>query len=82
VLIAEIFPNRVRGAATSVAVIALWLAYFILVFTFPILFNKLRDATFYIYSAICVAGFFFAWFCIRETKGKTLEELESFITGH
>ncbi|WP_127126260.1 sugar porter family MFS transporter [Pseudoflavitalea rhizosphaerae] len=82
VLIAEIFPNKVRGAATSIAVISLWLAYFILVFTFPILFNSLKDSTFYIYSGICVLGFFFVWFKIRETKGKTLEELEGVISAH
>lgn len=82
VLIAEIFPNKVRGAATSIAVISLWLAYFILVFTFPILFNSLKDSTFYIYSGICVIGFFFVWFKIRETKGKTLEELEGVISPH
>ena len=82
VLIAEIFPNKVRGAATSIAVISLWLAYFILVFTFPILFNSLKDSTFYIYAGICVIGFFFVWFKIRETKGKTLEELEGVISPH
>lgn len=82
VLIAEIFPNKVRGAATSIAVISLWLAYFILVFTFPILFNHLKDSTFYIYAGICLLGFFFVWFKIRETKGKTLEELEGVIAGH
>ncbi|MBN9297050.1 MAG: sugar porter family MFS transporter [Filimonas sp.] len=82
VLIAEIFPNRVRGAATSVAVISLWLAYFILVFTFPILFNWLKDTTFYIYSVICLVGFFFVWFKVKETKGKTLEEMDAFIGGH
>ncbi len=82
VLIAEIFPNKVRGAATSIAVISLWLAYFILVFTFPILFNHLKDSTFYIYAGICLLGFFFVWFKIRETKGKTLEELEEVIAGH
>ncbi|QEC40179.1 sugar porter family MFS transporter [Pseudobacter ginsenosidimutans] len=82
VLIAEIFPNKVRGAATSIAVISLWLAYFILVFTFPILFNNLKDSTFYIYAGICVIGFFFVWFKIRETKGKTLEELEGVISPH
>jgi sugar porter (SP) family MFS transporter len=82
VLIAEIFPNKVRGAATSIAVISLWLAYFILVFTFPILFNHLKDSTFYIYAGICLLGFFFVWFRIRETKGKTLEELEGVIAGH
>jgi sugar porter (SP) family MFS transporter len=82
VLISEIFPNKVRGAATAVAVISLWLAYFILVFTFPILFNWLKDSTFYIYSAICLVGLFFVWFKVKETKGKTLEELEGVMMGH
>jgi sugar porter (SP) family MFS transporter len=79
VLISEIFPNKIRGAATSVSVISLWLAYFILVFTFPILFEKLQDKSFYIYSAICLIGFLFIWKKVKETKGKTLEQLEDII---
>ncbi len=77
VLISEIFPNKVRGVATSIAVLSLWAAYFILVFTFPVLFDKLGDKTFYIYSAICLIGFVFVYFKVKETKGKTLEELET-----
>jgi len=80
VLIAEIFPNRVRGEATSIAITGLWAGYFILVFTFPILFEKYQDKSFYIYAAICVIGFFFVLFKIKETKGKTLEELEGIYT--
>ena len=76
VLISEIFPNKVRGVATSIAVLSLWAAYFILVFTFPILFDMLGDKTFYIYSAICLIGFVFVYFKVKETKGKTLEEME------
>lgn len=76
VLIAEIFPNKIRSAATSFAVLCLWAAYFILVFTFPILFERLKDSTFYIYAGICLLGFVFIWRNVRETKGKTLEELE------
>lgn len=76
VLIAEIFPNKVRSAATSFAVLCLWAAYFVLVFTFPILFDKLQDRTFYIYAGICMIGFIFIWRQVKETKGKTLEELE------
>lgn len=76
VLISEIFPNKVRGEATAVAVVSLWFAYFILVFTFPILFERLQEKSFYIYSAICVLGFLFVGWKVRETKGKTLEELE------
>lgn len=80
VLISEIFPNKVRSEATTIAVISLWASYFILVFTFPILFKILQDKSFYIYSAICVVGFTFVWWKVKETKGKTLEELEGIIT--
>lgn len=76
VLIAEIFPNKIRSAATSFAVLCLWAAYFILVFTFPILFDRLKDSTFYIYAVVCLFGFVFIWRKVKETKGKTLEELE------
>ena len=82
VLISEIFPNKVRGAATSIAVLCLWAAYFILVFTFPILFEHLKDSTFYIYAAVCVVFVLFISMKIKETKGKTLEELEDVIIGH
>ena len=77
VLISEIFPNKVRGEATSIAVLSLWAAYFILVFTFPVLFERWQERSFYIYSAICLIGFFFIWMKVKETKGKTLEELEN-----
>lgn len=82
VLISEIFPNKVRGEATSIAVVSLWTAYFILVFTFPVLFEKLRDQSFYIYSAICLLGFLFILLKVKETKGKTLEDLENMMTQH
>ncbi len=77
VLISEIFPNQIRGAAVSVAVSALWIACFILTFTFPPLNRALGAAgTFWLYGAICFAGFVFVWLCVPETKGKTLEQLE------
>jgi len=82
VLISEIFPNKVRTVATTIAVLSLWAAYFILVFTFPILFDKLKDSTFYIYAGVCVLGFLFILFRVRETKGKTLEEMEGFFAAH
>jgi MFS family permease len=82
VLISEIFPNKIRGLASSVAVVSLWTSYFILVFTFPVLASKLGTyGPFYLYSGICLLGFFFVKSRVRETKGKTLEELESII-GH
>jgi MFS transporter, SP family, xylose:H+ symportor len=77
VLIAEIFPNRIRGAAVSVAVSALWIACFILTFMFPILKGGIGMArTFWVYAAICFAGFVFVWFRVPETKGKSLEQIE------
>ncbi len=82
VLISEIFPNQIRGAATSVAVLMLWFAYFILVFTFPIIENKFGDAiAFWVYSIICIAGFVFIYKKVKETKGKSLEEIEKEFIG-
>ena len=80
VILAEIFPNRVRGAAMSVAVTALWIACFGLTYTFPLLNSKLGAAgTFWIYGAICAAGFLFIKQRLPETKGKSLEELEQIL---
>ncbi len=77
VVISEIFPNRVRGAAMSVAVTSLWAACFVLTYTFPLLNRRLGPArTFWIYAAICVAGFLFIRARLPETKGRTLEEIE------
>ncbi len=77
VVISEIFPNRIRGAAMAVAVTALWSACFILTYTFPILNKKLGPAhTFWIYAAICLFGFTYIFYRLPETKGKTLEQIE------
>ncbi|WP_214226293.1 sugar porter family MFS transporter [Pedobacter sp. B4-66] len=83
VLISEIFPNKIRGAASSVAIISLWGAYFILVFTFPILAKKLGTfGPFYLYAGICFLGFLFINKRVKETKGQTLEELEGNFARH
>jgi len=77
VVISEIFPNRIRGAAMAVAVSSLWIACFILTYTFPILNAKLGSAgTFWLYAAICILGFVFIKLKLPETKGKTLEQIE------
>lgn len=83
VLISEIFPNKIRGAASSVAIISLWAAYFVLVFTFPILAKTLGTyGPFYMYGGICFLGFLFVKTKVRETKGQTLEELEQNLIRH
>ncbi len=77
VLISEIFPNRVRGLAVSVSVSALWIACFVLTFTFPVLNSALGSAgTFWVYAGICFGGFLFVLLRVPETKGKTLEQIE------
>ncbi|MCI0491768.1 MAG: sugar porter family MFS transporter [Planctomycetes bacterium] len=77
VVISEIFPNRIRGAAMSVAVSSLWLACFILTYTFPLLNERLGPAgTFWLYAAVCAAGFVFILARLPETKGQTLEDIE------
>jgi MFS family permease len=78
VVIAEIFPNRIRSSAMSVAVTALWTACFLLTYTFPLLNKALGAAgTFWTYAAICLAGFIFLYLRLPETRGKTLEEIEA-----
>ena len=77
VILSEIFPNRIRGSAMSVSVAALWLANFSLSQTFPMMCGKLELAgCFWIYSAICLAGFLLLYFKLPETKEKTLEQIE------
>jgi SP family sugar porter-like MFS transporter len=81
VVLSEIFPNRIRGFAMSVATFALWAACFILTYTFPLL-NKLLKAsgTFWLYGLICVLGFWFIFKKLPETKRKSLEEIEREMT--
>jgi SP family sugar porter-like MFS transporter len=77
VILSEIFPNRIRGGAMSVSVVALWLGNFLLSQTFPVMDQNLGLANcFWIYAGICLAGFFFILFQLPETKGKTLEQIE------
>ena len=77
VILSEIFPNRIRGLAMSVATFALWSGCFILTYTFPLLNQLLKaSGTFWVYGFICVLGFWFILKKLPETKGKSLEEIE------
>ena len=77
VILSEIFPNRIRGAAMSVSVVSLWLGNFVLSQTFPVMYEKLGLARcFWVYAGVCCLGFLFIWFKLPETKGKTLEQIE------
>lgn len=83
VVLSEIFPARVRGVAMAVSTFFLWAASFVLTYTFPSLNEAVGAAgAFWLYGAICVAGFLFILRRLPETKGKTLEELEQELTRH
>ena len=73
VVLSEIFPDRVRGTAMSVAVAALWISCFGLTLTFKPINEALKAAgTFWLYAAICVVGFVVTAFFLKETKGREL----------
>lgn len=77
VLLSEIFPNRIRGLAMAVATFCLWLASFLMTYTFPFLVNILGSyGTFWFYGGICLMGFVFIYRNLPETKGKSLEDIE------
>jgi SP family sugar porter-like MFS transporter len=77
VILSEIFPARIRGAAMAVSTFFLWTACFLLTYTFPLLNEYLQaSGTFWLYGVICLAGFVFIWKMLPETKGKSLEEIE------
>ena len=78
VVISEIFPNRARGVAVSITVSTLWIASFVLTYTFPRLNHSLGAAgTFWIYALVCAFGFGFIKLRLPETRGKTLEDIEA-----
>jgi SP family sugar porter-like MFS transporter len=77
VVISEIFPNRIRGAAMSVVVSSLWIACTVLTLTFPYLKAGLgAHGAFWLYGIICVIGFVVILMKLPETKGKSLEDIE------
>ena len=77
VVIAELFPNRLRSKGMSVAIVSLWIACTIVSVTFPIMLERLSGGiTFLIFAVICLANLLYVWQYVPETKGKTLEELE------
>jgi len=78
VILAEIFPNRIRGAAMALASTTLWIASTLLVLFFPIIKSKIYIyGAFWLFAAICIFGFLFVKAKLPETKGKSLEEIES-----
>ncbi|ARB39486.1 sugar porter family MFS transporter [Mammaliicoccus sciuri] len=77
VVLAEIFPLKIRGMAMGLCTFGLWTTNGIIAFLFPVLTEKLGTGTiFIIFAVICAFSFYFIKTYLPETKGKTLEELE------
>lgn len=83
VVLSEIFPNRIRGAAMSIAAFAHWVGNFTLTFSFPTIKENLGWANnFWLYGAICAIGFVILYYILPETKGKSLEQIEKELIGN
>ncbi|MCX6877387.1 MAG: sugar porter family MFS transporter [Verrucomicrobia bacterium] len=82
VTLAEIFPNRIRGAAMATAVLALWMGNFTLTYAFPSMLARFGAAgVFWIFAGLCAVGYLLMHAKLPETKGKTLEEIEIQLMG-
>lgn len=82
VIVSEIFPNRIRGAAMSITAIAIWVGNFSLTFTFPSIKESIGwTLNFWLYAVICIIGFVVVLLKLPETKGKSLEQIEKELIG-
>lgn len=76
-LVSEIFPNKVRGTAMSIAVLAQWFFNFLVVLLFPCMLEEIGGSiTFGFLGLMALLQLIFTWYYVPETKGKTLEEIE------
>ena len=76
VLIAEVFPNTIRGAAVAIAVAFQWIFNWIVSTSFVPMANSMGYMfTYSLYGVICILAAVFVWRLVPETKGKTLEDM-------
>jgi sugar porter (SP) family MFS transporter len=77
-LISEIYPLKVRGIAEGTAAGMNWAFNFLVSLTFLTLIQVLGSSwTFWLYAALAIASWFFSYYLVPETKGRTLEEIEN-----
>ena len=79
VILSEMYPNKVRGLAMSIASMSLWIANWIVSQIFPNLLEALTlEGTFLLFAVCCVPYILIMWKLVPETTGKTLEEIEAY----
>jgi sugar porter (SP) family MFS transporter len=79
VILSEMYPNRVRGLAMSIAGMALWIGTYLIGQLTPWMLKYLTPAgTFWLFALVCIPYLLIMWKCVPETTGKTLEEIESY----
>jgi len=79
-MLSEIYPLRIRGRAMSVGTAANWSANLIVAVSFLTLTRVMgKAATFWLYGAVSIGAWLFAFFLVPETKGKTLEQIEAYM---
>ncbi|KAG1336651.1 hypothetical protein G6F62_006185 [Rhizopus arrhizus] len=82
VIPAEIFPLRSRAKAMSVTTSANWMCNFIIGLIVPIMLQNITYGTYIFFACFLVLSFFFVWFFVPETKGRSLEEMDEIFGGH
>ena len=79
VLLSEMYPNRVRGLAMSIAGFALWIGTYLIGQLTPWMLENLTPAgTFFLFAFMCVPYLIIMYKCVPDTTGKTLEEIEAY----
>ncbi|XP_063791917.1 solute carrier family 2, facilitated glucose transporter member 6 [Pseudophryne corroboree] len=78
-LMSEILPLKARGVASGLCVVVSWITGFILTEAFLPAVNAFKlETPFFFFTIICLCGILFTHFCVPETKGRTLEQIESY----
>ncbi len=81
VVVSEIFPTRVRGAAMSLSVVFLWGGNYLVSQFFPAMLAALHSRVFFVFALMCALCLAFIWKFVPETRGRTLEEIERQLFG-
>ncbi|GAE26611.1 D-xylose proton-symporter XylE [Halalkalibacter wakoensis JCM 9140] len=81
VLISEIFPNKIRGQAVAIAVAAQWSANYFISSTYPAMMEFSGGLTYSFYGVMSLLSAIFIWKFVPETKGRSLEELETILVN-